>query len=72
MDMKDILILLIFFLSIIGLIIGFINTDYNINDSQDMEYKKLYENNGDIETITLEKNDDSNKISNLNHVLTLF
>ena len=72
MDMKDILILLIFFLSIIGLIIGFINTDYNINDSQDMEYKKLYENNGYIETITLEKNDDSNKISNLNHVLTLF
>ena len=54
--MKDAIILLIFFLSILGLIIGTYYTGDIISDKpHEKSYERLYEDNGDILTITLEK-----------------
>ena len=59
MNMKNTVILLIFLLSILGLLIGIQYTE-NINsvNSPDNHWQRLYEYNDDVLTVTLEKNYD--------------
>ena len=67
MNMKDTAILLIFLLSITGLIIGIYYTDdiYSEN-SPNAQWEKIYEENDSILTVTLEKKE----TDTLNNYLT--
>ncbi len=61
MNMKDTVILLIFLLSILGLIIGIYYTeDIASENSNNAEWEKIYEENDSILTITLEKKETDN------------
>lgn len=56
MTIKDTIILLIFFLSVLGLLIGIYCTeDVNSEKSHEKSYEKLYGEDGDIITVILEK-----------------
>jgi hypothetical protein len=56
MNTKDALILLIFSLAILGLIIGIYYTeDISSGKPHQKSYERLYEDHGDVLTITLEK-----------------
>lgn len=64
MNMKDTIILLIFFLSILGLIFGIYYTGDIISDKpHEKSFERLYEDNGDVLTITLEKNEKNRDLS---------
>ncbi|MBR4447399.1 hypothetical protein [Methanobrevibacter sp.] len=64
MNTKDTVILLIFFLSILGLIIGIYYTeDISSGKPHEKSFERLYEDNGDVLTITLEKNEKSRDLS---------
>ena len=61
MNMKNTVILLIFLLSIVGLIIGIYYTDdIGSENSHNVEWEKIYEENDSILTITLEKKETDN------------
>ena len=67
MNMKDTAILLIFLLSITGLIIGIYYTDdIGSENSHNMQWEKIYEENDSILTVTLEKKE----TDTLNNYLT--
>ena len=70
MDMKNTVILLIFLLSILGLIIGvYYSDDVNSNITS---FKRLYNNTDGIETITLEKKEIENLDNeNLNSIFNI-
>ena len=70
MDMKNTVILLIFLLSILGLIIGvYYSDDVNSNSTS---FKRLYNNTDGMKTITLEKKDIENLDNeNLNSIFNL-
>ena len=70
MDMKNTVILLIFLLSILGLIIGvYYSDDVNSNITS---FKRLYNNTDGIETITLEKKEIKNLDNeNLNSIFNI-
>ncbi len=59
MNMKNTVILLIFLLSIVGLIIGIHYTE-NIDsaNSHDLHWKRIYEDKDGVLTVTLEKKHD--------------
>lgn len=59
MNMKNTVILLIFLLSVIGLIIGVYYTEVADNDnSKDTSIFEVYEDSDGVVTITLEKKED--------------
>ena len=70
MDMKNAVILLIFLLSILGLIIGvYYSDDVNSNSTS---FKRLYNNTDGMKTITLEKKEIENLDNeNLNSIFNL-
>lgn len=70
MDMKNTVILLIFLLSILGLIIGvYYSDDVNSNSTS---FKRLYNNTDGMKTITLEKKEIENLDNeNLNSIFNL-
>ncbi|MBQ2666675.1 hypothetical protein [Methanobrevibacter sp.] len=54
--MKDTIILLIFLLSVLGLFIGVYYTeDVGSDNSHESGFERVYEENGSVLTITLEK-----------------
>lgn len=64
MNIKDTVILLIFLLSILGLIIGvYYSEEINNDNSHETSYKKSYEDHEGILTITLEKKEEKNDLS---------
>ena len=69
MNMKNTVILLIFLLSILGLIIGVCYTEAADSDSAPQNsWERIYEDNDGIMTITLTENE--TKESNLNNFFT--
>lgn len=65
MNMKNTFILLIFLLSIVGLIIGVYYTELdNIEKTPKNSWERLYEENDGILTITLEKKDKNESFIN--------
>ena len=67
MNMKNTVILLIFLLSITGLIIGIYYTDdIGSENSHKTQWEKIYEENNSILTVTLEKKE----TDTLNNYLT--
>lgn len=64
MNMKDTAILLIFLLSILGLIIGvYYSTDISSDNSHDGTWERIYEDSNGTITITLEKKEPENDLS---------
>ena len=64
MNMKDTVILLIFLLSVVGLIIGVYYTEViNNDDSQDTSLFEVHEDKNGVVTITYEKKEE-NDLSN--------
>lgn len=64
MNMKDTVILLIFLLSVLGLIMGIYYTeDINGDKSHGGNWERLYEDSDGIMTITLEKKEQKNDLS---------
>ena len=56
MNMKNTLILLIFLLSVVGLIIGVYYTELdNVEKTPHHSWERLYEENNGVLTVTLEK-----------------
>ena len=56
MNMKDATILLIFFLAILGLMVGvYCSEDVSSSDSSDYKWQRIYEDNDGIFTVSLEK-----------------
>ena len=61
MNMKNTVILLIFLLSIIGLIVGVCYTeDIDSANSHDEGFERIYEDSDGVITITLEKKGENN------------
>ena len=60
MNMKNTAILLIFLLSILGLIIGiYYSEDISSENSHKSNYERVYEDSNDVLTITLEKKENN-------------
>ncbi len=60
MNMKNTVILLIFLLSILGLIIGiYYSEDISSENSHKSNYERVYEDSNDVLTITLEKKENN-------------
>ena len=71
MNLKDTLILLIFLLSVLGLIIGvYYTADATSENSHGSNFERLHEENGSVLTVSWEKkdNDDLNIVYGRNHV----
>ena len=60
MNMKNTVILLIFLLSILGLIIGiYYSEDISSENPHKSNYERVYEDSNDVLTITLEKKENN-------------
>lgn len=60
MNIKDTIILLIFLLSVLGLLIGVYYTeDVGSENTHESRYEKFYEDDGSVLTITLEKKENN-------------
>ena len=65
MDIKNTVILLILLLSIIGLLAGASINEYTSNDnSQDVQYEKIHEENDGVLTVTLKQNENNDLNTN--------
>ena len=66
MDMKNTVILLIFLLSILGLIVGVCYTEDSSSDSfHKNHFERVYEDSDGVLTITLEKKESMNLDKNI-------